>query len=284
MILRLPWIATVFVAALMFGQGTGVSTFPHEGNDSSAQLAHSALSSEAQNPKRQSAARANRRFNIDAAELMRDFESGERRQESIQAELLAVAGDNPPLRWGQQVLKQPYKLTQILSHTQNLENNFELLMIHTFPDQNQKEDVITHYTGRVLEADEKTIGASIVFSRLLESKNGRLRFDDKSRSQYFFSLKPKILHSNFSLRAPEGTYQIGPVREGSFDPLAILTTESGTFDEVGEYQYEIEAGGTQYIVNVIPRITDIETLTIEVGIREVNSLVTNTFVLVYEEI
>jgi hypothetical protein len=214
--------------------------------------------------------------------FMREMQGGEKSAEAIQSEMNLIAGETKPISWSGRYIKGSYKLTQIISHVQNLDNNFELMYTHTLPDKKKSEDTVTNYTGRLLEADENTMNSSIVFSKFIRVKKGIPTFDENTRAQYFFSLKPQLFRSSFSLREPAGTYQMAPVREGAFDPLAILTSANSNFEEIGEYQYEVQAGEARYIVSVTPRITEIETLTIETDIREVNSLITNSFILVYE--
>jgi hypothetical protein len=218
-----------------------------------------------------------------ALELTGNFESGLRSSEFIQSELSAITGDTPLIRWNRENIKHKYKLSQIYSHVHNLESGFELLFEHTLPDQNLKEDMVTYFTSQVNEADQNNLGASLVISKYVQIEHGRPVFDNNTRSQYFFYLKADELKTSFNLRQPVGTYRLGEAKEDSFNPLAILTTENGTFDEIGDYQYDLTAGGTEYVVTVTPRLTDIETLTIEVEMREVHSLATNSFVLVYEQ-
>lgn len=219
----------------------------------------------------------------DVVDIVRNFSSGEKTAEFIQSELDATAGNEPALKWQSGVAHGRYVLTQILTHVQDLESGFELLHSYAFPDDNTKEDEFTHFTNRIYQADEQNIRASMVFSRYLESKkNSAPRFDDSSRAVYSFSLKQDSLRGNFGLRTPIGIHSFEPATAQSFDPLAQLSAMNGAFEEIGEYQYEMPVGSKIYNVTITPRHTDIETLTLEVEIREVDSIVTNTFVLVYE--
>lgn len=276
MILRLSWTAIIFIAAISLSAKLGGSSLFAESNDSVARTAKAVANTEAAN---KSQAQEDQIF-----QMARDFESGEKSSESIQSELSAITGDSKPIKWDSKNIQGKFKLSQVLTQVHNLDNNFQLLFTHTLSDQEQKEDTVTHYSSRINEADEKSIGASIVFSRYIEATNGRPQFDSATRSQYFFFLKSDALKNSFNLREPEGAFEITSAKEDSFNPLGILNAEDGNFDEIGEYQYEIQAGETAYIVNVTPRLTDLETLTIEADIREVNSLTTTTFVLVYEQL
>ncbi|MCB0349970.1 MAG: hypothetical protein KDD38_02230 [Bdellovibrionales bacterium] len=280
MIVRASWTVIIFILAISLGARLNNSALHAETGDPSTLRVATAVSSVDKKQQDQT-----KEFQI--SQMAKDFEGGEQDSQFIQSQLNAIAGGATAetIHWDTKSLKGHYKLTQILTHVHNLENNFELLFTHTLPDQEQQEDTVTHYTNKVNEADEKSISASIVFSRFINSnpKKAKPEFDSKTRAQYFFRLKPNVLKSNFSLRPPSGTFDITPTRDGSFDPLAILTNANGNFDEISEYVHEIAIGPTIYVVNVTPRLTDLETLTIEVNLRESKSLTTTTFLLVYEQ-
>ncbi len=279
MIVRMSWTVVFFAVAVSLAARLSNSALHAEtGGLSALRAAKAAVSSD---PQKIPASNTT----VQIYEMAKDFGSGERSSDFIQSQINGATGDSQPILWSALDTKHRYKLTQILTHVHNLENNFELLYTHTLPDRDQQEDTTTQYTNQINEADEKAIFASLVFSKYIEprGKNTQAQFDAKTRAQYFFSLKSDVLKSSFNLREPKGSYELAPAKESSFNPLAILTNADSNFDEIGEYQHEIAVGQALYIVNVTPRHTDHDILTIVVDIRETESLTTTSFVLVYKK-
>jgi len=215
-------------------------------------------------------------------EMLRDFESGERTSDSLQKQISDIAGDTEAVPWAAQLIDHPYRLSMVLSHVQNLDNNFEVLMIHTLSVEGSPEDLVTQYTSRISEADQKNILGSIVVAHQLQKKAGQPHFVPKSKQQYSFALKAQNLSNSFSLRKPDGVVKFTEIPSQSFDPLALLNENSGAYQEIENGLFEVPINGQTYLVSVTPRKTDIDTITIEIEMREKNSLVTETFILVYE--
>lgn len=276
MTLRLSWLAMVFATAMTFGRPVAdVELSGRDGSENQAQVAK-ALASNTE------LAKSKAKKHLDVFEMIRDFESGERTSEVIQSEIAAVAGETRPIRWNQDSIKKSYQLTQILSHIHVPESRFEILMIHSLADKDHSDDIVTHYTDRINAAEEQSLASSMVISKTIIIENGRPVFDKGSRSQYNFSLVRQKLQNIFKRRDPVGKFTESKPDSNSLDPLAILTNENGNFNEIRDYQQEVILGGARYIVSVIPRITDLETLTVEAQIRDVDSLTSATFILVYE--
>ena len=219
-----------------------------------------------------------------ATDLLKNLHGGQVTNSDIQAQLIKITGEATPLRWDQLRLNKPYKLVFVLTHVQDLDNGFQLLHSHTLAGAMQADDSVTLYNQKINGAEEKTIGGSLVISRLIEPQRGPPTFAPDSQVQYFFGLKPSLIGRPFGLRAPKGEIRFAEARKSSFNPLDILTTarSEGNFDEIAEYQYERQIGQSVYIIGVTPRITDMGTLTIAAEIRQAESLLTHEFVLVYE--
>ncbi|MEQ1664981.1 MAG: hypothetical protein ABL927_06350, partial [Bdellovibrionales bacterium] len=210
--------------------------------------------------------------------LLQDIESGERTAPDIQEELKALVGDSKPISWVSENIKGKYELSQVLIHHKNLESSFELLFLHSLPTSRHAEDLVTHFTGRIYQADSQWVDGGVVISRDLQNLNGKITVDEKRKFNYNFSLVPPTFSNNFGLYTPEGTYSIADFNAindpAIFDPIEFL--KSGN-------RNDFQLNGESFEVNVSARITDFETLTIEAEVHKADSLTTNTYVLIYEQ-
>jgi hypothetical protein len=213
------------------------------------------------------------------------LQSGPRASSEIQNEIAQMAGDTNGVEFTKKNLNRAYKLAIVMSHYKNmLSDPYEILFIHTLADNGRPEDTVTFYTRKIDGAEERNTRGQLAISRLIEiGDKGEPRFASGSRLNYRFGLEDHPIKRTYDLRVPEGTYQVSDVPEGSFDPLAILKDGENPFD-YGLYHQEISFGDKTYDVQITVRPTELETVTIEVRMQEIKSLVTQTYILVYEEL
>lgn len=217
--------------------------------------------------------------------LYRQLESGPRTMSEIHAEIATMAGEGQGVEFNKKNIKRAYKLSAILAHYEsNFDDQLNILFVHTLAEGKRPEDTVTLYSRKINGAEEQNIRGELVISKLIEiSDKGEPQFTSNSRFNYKFGVEPNTIKRTFDLRAPQGIYKMSLVPENAFDPLALLTSEEAPFD-YGLYQYEMPYQGEIYDVKINVRLTDTETLAIEVNIRQQGSLVSQTFVLVYEEL
>jgi hypothetical protein len=214
---------------------------------------------------------------------LQSFESGQRTSSEIREEITMLAGDQAPVAWGSLKIQEPLRLSAILSHVRNLEENFEILTLHTLSADGRPDDVVTHYTARISEADQKNIHNSLIVAHKLMQKKGTLRFNEKSRQTYNFFLAPQSLAGSFRLQKPQGAFSFSEVQPGAFDPLALLADNFGqNQEEVEDGTFEVALADRIYLVTMTVRQTELETVTIEIEMRERDAISSQTFILIYE--
>lgn len=218
--------------------------------------------------------------------FFRDMAGGLRSPEEIQNDIAQVVGDNDGVEFTRDHINRAYKLTMILTHFKNmLDNPYEILFVHTLADKGFSEDAMTFYSRKLDGVEERNTRTQVSLPRLIEiGDNGQPQFAPASRVQYKFFLEPNNIKRNFDLREPVGAHAMtAESPQPTFDPLSVLSNLDIPFDR-GLYHKELVVGGKIYDVKVTIRPTDIETLTIETRVKELDSLVEQTFVLVYEEL
>ena len=277
MTLRIPAIITTFISAITIGPGANLDST----KASDARIATSENSSRINSitsaPIDPNSLPAPVKNYI---ELHRGLTSGQRSAEEIQTELTQITSDNPIVRWDPKHIRGNFELTQIITHVENFESQFQVMTWLTLPSPETQEHSVTYFTSKLNDADVQSLKGSFVFAQTIQSDKDKIVFENKK--QFFYFASANSLLNGFHMREPSGEYQIGPLGVNSFDPISLLATESGVFEETGEYQYDISLAGAGYSITLIPRITDIHTLTLEVIVRPEGGSIAHTFVLVYE--
>jgi hypothetical protein len=220
--------------------------------------------------------------NQPAFEILQGFESGQRTSSEIREEIAMLAGDTAPIAWGNVKIDQPLRLSAILSHVRNLENNFEILTLHTLSADGRPDDVVTHYTSRISEADQKNIHSALIVAHKLEQKKGIVRFSEKPKQTYNFYLAPQTLAGSFRLQKPQGAFTFSEATANTFDPLALLADNFGQIQEIEDGTFEVSIADQIFLVTMTVRQTDLETVTIEIEMREKDSINSQSFILIYE--
>ena len=95
-------------------------------------------------------------------------------------------------------------------------------------------------------------------------------------------MKRQNFKRHFDLREPKLEYDFHEVKDIDLDVIQAILKEGSGLNESGLYTRELNWGDTTYQVQVNLRETKLETTTIEVQIRPVNSLNIQKFALVYE--
>jgi hypothetical protein len=215
-------------------------------------------------------------------ETLKSFESGQRTSSEIREEMTMLAGDTAPVSWSSVKSAQNLRLSAILSHVRNLENNFEILMLHTLSADGRPDDVVTHYTTRISEADQKNIQNSIIVAHKLVQKRGTVSFSEKSQQTYNFFLAPQKLAGSFRLQKPQGAFSFSDANANTFNPLVLLKDNFGQNQEIQDGTFEVTLADKTYFTTMTVRQTELETITIEIEMREKDAISSQTFILIYE--
>jgi hypothetical protein len=231
-------------------------------------------------------------------DALHSLQSGMRTPNEIQDDIAKIAGQGPVVQWNSDFwqknkIKGPLRLVTMLSHIQNLETRFEVMHLLTLPSEKRREMSITLFTDRMNAAEISTLHSSLLVAKTILFNAGRPVYDLSNLSRFNFHLDSSSLDSSVGdLREPEGQYDFAPLNadDKAVDPFAELGQINGSFNEVGNYEYDQVIGGQHCTVSIIPRWTEAaksrganpQALTIEVQIHEAESLNVRSFVLVYE--
>ena len=217
-------------------------------------------------------------------DLFRALESGQRTHDEIQEDLAQLTGTSEPIDWRaadfNRVLADRYRLSTVATHVVNLDSNVETLFVHTLPDATHPEDKLTEYNRRLNEAEEQTVAIKFVVPRLFDGQKAQPDDAPDSQALYQFHMVAQPLERNFGFRSPEGTYDLTTPSAADFNPLGWLAIKKST--KQSELQYFWEYQNRHFDVSITPRKTDIETLTFEITVHEIDTLLTTTIVLIYE--
>jgi hypothetical protein len=280
--LHLSWTLMAFVSAVTLGHELAKTHQPLDGDGHDLRVLTASQTDDSKN-------HAQAHKNHGLSQLVEDVESGMRSPDWIQKRLEslsgqeAIVGQESAVDWANLEELGPLQLTRVVHHVQNLDSGFEILSTHILPSLGQAENSTTHFTQRILEADEQSESqVAIVLSRLLEIRNGQPLLEERSLARYMFSFKTDRLRDRFTLRTPEGHLSVDAELKSALHPLALLTQETGTFTEVEDNLFEVPHAGLVYSVMLTPRVHALNSeLNLEIQIRELNSTITNTFVLTY---
>jgi len=229
-------------------------------------------------------------------DALHTLQSGLRSSEEIQNDISTIAGQGLVFRWNGEFWQKnkiagTLTLVTILSHVQNLETRSEVMHVLTLPGENRHESSITLFTDRLNAADVATLHSTLLIARLIRIVDGRPVYDPKDSARFNFHLGTSDLQAYAGdLREPEGAYELSAATtdENSVDPFSELSQNNGSFDELGNYEYDQDIDGRHRTVSITPRwnaaarSNEIPSLSLEVQIHEAESLDVRSFVLVYQ--
>ena len=191
-------------------------------------------------------------------------------------------GDATPKKWAQLKFKKDHRLSMVLSEVRNLADTpYRVLHIHSFGFEGKEDDTTTYYTRKVDGLDEKAFKSQVVVSHKIEKQDDQYVLSSAHRNLYKIGLREQNFKRHYDLREPEVEYDFHEVRELDMDVVAKVLDGSG-LNESGLYAREMDWGGKTYQVQVNFRETKLETTTIEIEVRPVDSLSIQRFALIYE--
>lgn len=236
-----------------------------------------------------SVSEAQRKANLEALyarnELYRQLDSGTRSPEEIQKELTDAIGTADGIEFKKGAFDRAYKLSMVMTHFKSQEGTpYEVLFIHNFAINGLREDGVTLYSRRIDGVEENTTSNILIVPQTLElNENSEPVLNSKNQMTYLFQLEPHVSLRPFDHRDPEAIGGFKELSSKVFNPLSLLARPD-TFENGSYHQQIITPDGPIWNTQVTLRRTDIGTVTLEVRAQEVGSSVTQTSVLVYEEL
>jgi hypothetical protein len=220
----------------------------------------------------------------EALDVLKGQSGGLRETREIADEFEFIAGDSQAIRLEQVPVSNSYRLTMVATLLVNLDSGLQILSLHSLPNEGLREDVVTYFSQKVDQADEQNIFASLVIPRSLKPFDNHLELQKQELAQYVFRLESDEASSGrFGLRDPFAAPQHRPVDSDAFNPLSDLYSGRLSLDQIPDGQFEKNIGDLTYSVTVTPRLNDLGQIVVEVYVREVNSLVSMSYALVYED-
>ena len=217
--------------------------------------------------------------------LSEHLTDGQKTNAAMDEEWTHWVGESQPKRWEELKFKKDYRLSMVLSEVRNLADTpYRILHIHSFGFEGKEDDTTTFYTRKVDGLDEKAFKSQMVISHRIEKQGDQYALSDAHRNLYKIGLREQNFKRHYDLREPEVEYDFHDAQELDLDVVAKILQDGSGLKESGLYAREMDWGGKTYQVQVNFRETKLETTTIEIEIRPVDSLSIQKFALIYEPV